>query len=131
MGAIGMMRSRPVSPQTILRTVFTALLRHTAGRPTDDIALLVLSNERTPRHTSSGVRGDDISGSAARGRPAPTHPRPTMHRRLPNGGQAAALYEGGAGGPAGLWGGSSVNRATTLRNSARTLRMRVLRSHPV
>ncbi|MEV7974652.1 PP2C family protein-serine/threonine phosphatase [Streptomyces sp. NPDC086519] len=128
-------RDRPVSPQAILRTVFTALLHHTAGHPTDDVALLVLSNERAHRHACSGARGDDISGSAARARPAPTHPQPTTHRRLPNGGQAGgqatALYEGGAGGPAGLLRGSSVNRSGTLRDSARTLRIRVLRSHPV
>ncbi|MEU2775293.1 PP2C family protein-serine/threonine phosphatase [Streptomyces sp. NPDC007162] len=42
-------RDRPVSPQAVLRTVFTALLHHTNGRPTDDIALLVLHNERTHR----------------------------------------------------------------------------------
>ncbi|MFF3939562.1 PP2C family protein-serine/threonine phosphatase [Streptomyces phaeofaciens] len=36
----------PVSPQQILRTVLAALLRHTAGRPTDDVALLVLQNGR-------------------------------------------------------------------------------------
>ncbi|MGW0416025.1 PP2C family protein-serine/threonine phosphatase, partial [Streptomyces collinus] len=36
----------PVTPQTVLRTVFTALLRHTAGRPADDVALLVLRNDR-------------------------------------------------------------------------------------
>ncbi|MEU1178407.1 PP2C family protein-serine/threonine phosphatase [Streptomyces sp. NPDC005820] len=36
----------PVSPQRILRTTLSALLRHTAGRPHDDIALLALQNER-------------------------------------------------------------------------------------
>ncbi|MGW3448520.1 PP2C family protein-serine/threonine phosphatase [Streptomyces sp. NPDC001076] len=70
-------RSRPVSPQSILRTVFTALLHHTAGRPTDDIALLVLRNERTHQHACLGARGDDISGSAAGARTATTHPQPT------------------------------------------------------
>ncbi|MFD8819713.1 PP2C family protein-serine/threonine phosphatase [Streptomyces sp. NPDC059627] len=49
-------RSRPVSPQTILRTVFTALLHHTAGRPTDDIALLVLRNERQHQRPFLGAR---------------------------------------------------------------------------
>src|SRR5690606_32632898 len=38
---------------------------------------------------------------------------------------------GGAGGPAGLFRGNSVNLLETLRDSARTLRMRALRSHPV
>ncbi|MER6069062.1 PP2C family protein-serine/threonine phosphatase [Streptomyces sp. NPDC001817] len=65
-------RDQPVSPQRVLRTVVTALLRHTTGRPTDDIALLVLRNDREDlwRHP--------------RGRP----------------GQATA-FRGGAGGLAG------------------------------
>ncbi|MEV5801378.1 PP2C family protein-serine/threonine phosphatase [Streptomyces collinus] len=36
----------PVTPQSVLRTVFAALLRHTAGRPVDDVAVLVLRNDR-------------------------------------------------------------------------------------
>ncbi|MEU9342171.1 PP2C family protein-serine/threonine phosphatase [Streptomyces sp. NPDC048278] len=64
-------QSRPVSPQSILRTVFTALLHHTAGHPTDDIALLVLRNERTHQRACSGARGT--------ARPATTHPQPTTH----------------------------------------------------
>ncbi|EST21593.1 PP2C family protein-serine/threonine phosphatase [Streptomyces roseochromogenus] len=39
-------RDHPVSPQTVLRTLFAALLHHTGGKPTDDIALLVLRNDR-------------------------------------------------------------------------------------
>ncbi|MBL1085289.1 serine/threonine-protein phosphatase [Streptomyces actinomycinicus] len=39
-------RDHPVSPQTVLRTLFTALLHHTGGRPTDDVAVLVLRNDR-------------------------------------------------------------------------------------
>ncbi|MET8447585.1 PP2C family protein-serine/threonine phosphatase [Streptomyces sp. NPDC005209] len=62
---------RPVTPQAVLRTVFTALRRHIGGRPTDDIALLVLRNER--RHTHAlGARGT--------ARHAPTDPQPTPHR---------------------------------------------------
>ncbi|MGY5013759.1 PP2C family protein-serine/threonine phosphatase [Streptomyces sp. 900105755] len=72
-------RDHPVSPQAILRAVFTALLHHTNGRPTDDIALLVLRNERQHQRPLLGARGDDISGSAARARPATTHPQPTNH----------------------------------------------------
>ncbi len=41
-------RDQPASPQRVLRAVFTALLRHTGGTPTDDVALLVLRNERGP-----------------------------------------------------------------------------------
>ncbi|KUN76869.1 PP2C family protein-serine/threonine phosphatase [Streptomyces griseoruber] len=59
----------PVSPQQILRTILAAILRHTAGRPTDDIALLVLENARLSPHP--GARGTV--------RTTPTHPQPTTH----------------------------------------------------
>ncbi|MGW4568841.1 PP2C family protein-serine/threonine phosphatase [Streptomyces sp. NPDC004561] len=62
-------RNHPVAPQTVLRTVFTALRDHTGGRPADDVALLVLRNERGPR---PGTRG------AARA--ATARPQPTSHR---------------------------------------------------
>ncbi|MEV6761941.1 PP2C family protein-serine/threonine phosphatase [Streptomyces sp. NPDC051105] len=67
-------RDRLVSPQTILRAVFTALLRHTNGRPTDDIALLVLRNERQHRLTP-GARGT--------ARPASYDQQPTNHLQRP------------------------------------------------
>ncbi|MFJ9021310.1 PP2C family protein-serine/threonine phosphatase [Streptomyces sp. NPDC102259] len=60
----------PVSPQQILRTILAALLRHTAGRPTDDIALLALENDRAS--SPWGARGT--------ARPATTHPQPTTRR---------------------------------------------------
>ncbi|MFD8738850.1 PP2C family protein-serine/threonine phosphatase [Streptomyces sp. NPDC059618] len=41
-------RDGPVVPQAVLRAVFTGLLRHTGGRPDDDVALLVLHNDRRP-----------------------------------------------------------------------------------
>ncbi|MFH9402840.1 PP2C family protein-serine/threonine phosphatase [Streptomyces sp. NPDC017638] len=41
-------RRQPVTPQTVLRTVFGALLDHTGGTPDDDAALLVLSSARGP-----------------------------------------------------------------------------------
>ncbi|MFI5474731.1 PP2C family protein-serine/threonine phosphatase [Streptomyces cacaoi] len=59
-------RDHPVTPQQILRTVLTALLRHTAAGPTDDIALLVLQNGRLHALTSGA-------------RPTTTHPQPTTH----------------------------------------------------
>ncbi|MEU1404325.1 PP2C family protein-serine/threonine phosphatase [Streptomyces sp. NPDC005728] len=66
-------RGHPVTPQTVLRTVFTALLHHTSGRPTDDVALLVLRNDRNrARSHSVGARGT--------GRTAPTDPQPTTRR---------------------------------------------------
>ncbi|MFF6994071.1 PP2C family protein-serine/threonine phosphatase [Streptomyces sp. NPDC008313] len=40
------LRAQPHSPQSVLRTVFTGLLRHTGGAPADDVALLVLHNDR-------------------------------------------------------------------------------------
>ncbi|MCW7940956.1 protein phosphatase [Streptomyces hygroscopicus] len=46
-----------VIPQTVLRTVFTRLLRHIGGRPADDVALLVLRNNRSARSAPSGARG--------------------------------------------------------------------------
>ncbi|MFF4348372.1 PP2C family protein-serine/threonine phosphatase [Streptomyces sp. NPDC001530] len=73
-------RENPVAvPQAILRFVFAELLRHAGGRPADDIALLVLRNDRWARGTPVGARGSDVSGSAARARPATTNPQPTNH----------------------------------------------------
>ncbi|QFQ96067.1 serine/threonine-protein phosphatase [Streptomyces phaeolivaceus] len=40
-------RGRPISPHSVLRELFTQLLRHAGGKPKDDIAILVLHNERT------------------------------------------------------------------------------------
>ncbi|MER6026812.1 PP2C family protein-serine/threonine phosphatase [Streptomyces sp. NPDC001851] len=59
-------RDTPVSPQTILRTLFAALLHHTGGKHADDIAVLVLRNDR-----GKSSRGDTC-GSAPRTRPATT-----------------------------------------------------------
>jgi serine phosphatase RsbU (regulator of sigma subunit) len=39
-------RVQPVSPQSVLRAVFAGLLRHADGRPADDVAVLVLRNDR-------------------------------------------------------------------------------------
>ncbi|MFI9252942.1 PP2C family protein-serine/threonine phosphatase [Streptomyces sp. NPDC053069] len=73
-------RDQPVSPQTILRTLFTALLHHTGNGPRDDIAVLVLRNDRTRDKLSCpGARDSEMYGSAARARQAPTDPQPTTH----------------------------------------------------
>ncbi|GGN70523.1 hypothetical protein GCM10011579_045830 [Streptomyces albiflavescens] len=40
-------RTQPVSPHSVLRAVLTGLLRHTDGRPADDVAVLVLRNDRS------------------------------------------------------------------------------------
>ncbi|GHI09005.1 protein phosphatase [Streptomyces cellostaticus] len=61
----------PLSAQTILRTVFRALLHHTAGTPTDDIAVLVLRNDR---------RNVAVPGTRATARQAPTDRQPTTYR---------------------------------------------------
>ncbi|MFE0516917.1 PP2C family protein-serine/threonine phosphatase [Streptomyces sp. NPDC058964] len=71
-------REHPAAPQAVLRKVFTALFRHTSGTPTDDIALLVLRNDRQQRLTP-GARDGDTCASAAGARPAPLDPRPTTH----------------------------------------------------
>ncbi|MFE5818533.1 PP2C family protein-serine/threonine phosphatase [Streptomyces sp. NPDC056479] len=69
---IGVVRHHPITPPTILRSLFTALLRHTRGRQADDLALLVLRNDRTPVDCGSlGARGT--------ARPATTHPQRTNH----------------------------------------------------
>ncbi|NUP14637.1 MAG: serine/threonine-protein phosphatase [Streptomyces sp.] len=69
---IGAVRNELITPQTILRTLFTALIRHTRGRQADDIALLVLRNDRTRLHCDSlGARGT--------ARPTTTNPQPTNH----------------------------------------------------
>jgi serine phosphatase RsbU (regulator of sigma subunit) len=66
------------APRAVLGSVFTELLRHTAGAPADDVALLALSNDRCLQQ-ASGARDSDTSGSVARARPATTHPQPTTH----------------------------------------------------
>jgi hypothetical protein len=71
-------------PQSVLGSVFTALLRHAGGTPTDDVAILILSNDRKLAYPHLGARGCDISGSAAGARSATTHPPPTNYRQ-PNG----------------------------------------------
>ncbi|MGW1212151.1 PP2C family protein-serine/threonine phosphatase [Streptomyces sp. NPDC002499] len=62
------------APQLLLGAVFTSLLRHTAGAPTDDVALLALRNERQ-RLRPQGARGT--------ARPATTYPHSTTHLRAP------------------------------------------------
>ncbi|MEU6355623.1 PP2C family protein-serine/threonine phosphatase [Streptomyces sp. NPDC047072] len=57
-------------PQAVLGAVFTALLRHTDGNPTDDIALLALQNDRQPKRPP-GARGT--------ARPATTNPHTATH----------------------------------------------------
>ncbi|MDX3640850.1 PP2C family protein-serine/threonine phosphatase [Streptomyces sp. MB09-02B] len=66
-------RGRPIAPQSVLRAVFTQLLRHTAGRPKDDIAILVLRNDRP-----LVFRGAALHESAAPPRGATSHQRPAV-----------------------------------------------------
>ncbi|MFC8674370.1 PP2C family protein-serine/threonine phosphatase [Streptomyces griseorubiginosus] len=58
------------APQAVLGQVFTALLSHTGSTPKDDVALLVLRNDRQPQ-PPKGARGT--------ARPATKHPQPTTH----------------------------------------------------
>ncbi|WP_406728391.1 PP2C family protein-serine/threonine phosphatase [Streptomyces sp. GD-15H] len=46
-------REAPRTPQTVLHTVLTALTHHTGGSPQDDIALVILRNERPSPHAPS------------------------------------------------------------------------------
>ncbi|GAA3135367.1 PP2C family protein-serine/threonine phosphatase [Streptomyces rameus] len=82
-------REHPVSPQTVLRTVFGALLHHTGEQPADDVAVLVLRNDRTDRtdRTDRHDRTDRtdrkevrLSGARDTARHAPAHPQPAPHR---------------------------------------------------
>ncbi|KIF78588.1 hypothetical protein QR77_05935 [Streptomyces sp. 150FB] len=47
----------PLSPAAVVRHVHSALLRHTRGRVTDDVALLVVRNDRSPVPAQSGDDG--------------------------------------------------------------------------
>ena len=44
----------PVSPAAVIATVHAELLRHTGGRLADDVALLVLRNDRARVPAQSG-----------------------------------------------------------------------------
>lgn len=71
----------PISPRTVLRTVFTRLLRHNAGRPTDDAAVCVLRNDRDLSTCVSpgAARGCDtmrLPRVVATGRDEPTAAEP-------------------------------------------------------
>ncbi|MET7285794.1 PP2C family protein-serine/threonine phosphatase [Streptomyces sp. NPDC005573] len=71
-------RGHPVTPQAVLRAVFGALSAHIGGRPTDDIAVLVLRNGR--RQAQAPEERDDAPGEVAPAGPAPAGPRSTTHR---------------------------------------------------
>ncbi|GAA3503713.1 hypothetical protein GCM10019016_137660 [Streptomyces prasinosporus] len=68
-------RARPLTPQAVLRTVLEALVRHTVGPPKDDVALLVLGNERPSPQVTPGARGP--------ARPAAADLSPTGRLRFP------------------------------------------------
>ncbi|WP_327237445.1 serine/threonine-protein phosphatase [Streptomyces sp. NBC_01317] len=56
----------PVSPAHVARQVHTALLRHTGGRITDDVALLVLRNDRGDRGDRTRVPAQQTGEPALR-----------------------------------------------------------------
>ncbi|WP_243762277.1 PP2C family protein-serine/threonine phosphatase [Streptomyces sp. Tu 3180] len=68
-------REHPRTPRGVLHTVLDALLHHTAGPPKDDVALLVLANERPSPRAPSGARGPTRATTASL--------RPTGHLRFP------------------------------------------------
>ncbi|MFF5252065.1 PP2C family protein-serine/threonine phosphatase [Streptomyces leeuwenhoekii] len=47
-------REPPLAPRALLATVLTALLRHAHGAPSDDVALLMLRNDRAPSAPRDG-----------------------------------------------------------------------------
>ncbi|MFD3730756.1 PP2C family protein-serine/threonine phosphatase [Streptomyces sp. NPDC058632] len=57
-------REAPPTPQAVLRTVLTALVRHAGGLPKDDVALLILRNERPSPRAPSEPRGTACPGTA-------------------------------------------------------------------
>ncbi|WOX25410.1 PP2C family protein-serine/threonine phosphatase [Streptomyces solicathayae] len=59
-------RDAPVSPAAVVRRVHTALLRHTGGRLADDVALLVVRNDR------ARVPAQPAEPGLRRSRPAPS-----------------------------------------------------------
>ncbi|WAX80926.1 PP2C family protein-serine/threonine phosphatase [Streptomyces sp. KMM 9044] len=61
----------PPAPQSVLRTILTALVRHTGGPPKDDVALLVLRNERPSPRAPAKPRGAACPDPAG---PSPTGP---------------------------------------------------------
>ncbi|MGW6960063.1 SpoIIE family protein phosphatase [Streptomyces chartreusis] len=65
-------RHHPITPHAILRSLLTGVLRHTRGRQSDDIALLVLRNDR------ERVRFDPL-GARGTARPGTQNPQPTNH----------------------------------------------------
>nr|WP_232789754.1 SpoIIE family protein phosphatase [Streptomyces jeddahensis] len=58
-----------VTPEAVIRSVYTRLLQYTRGGPADDAAFLVVRNERgrTPRHPAAG---QPSSGQPASGDPS-------------------------------------------------------------
>jgi serine phosphatase RsbU (regulator of sigma subunit) len=70
-------RVQPLAPQAVLSAVFGQVLSHTGGMPADDIALLVLRNDRrrvpAQQHPPSDV-STELLGARGTARQAPTHP---------------------------------------------------------
>ncbi|WP_432056088.1 PP2C family protein-serine/threonine phosphatase [Streptomyces sp. bgisy022] len=66
-------RATPPTPQAVLRTVLAALQRHTDTPPQDDVALLVLTNERpAPPAVAAGRASEPATSHLAAGpRPPP------------------------------------------------------------
>lgn len=149
-------RSQPLSPQSVLRTVFTncCATRADSRRTTWPYWSCATTVSRVGPLGGAGNRATSHDGPAAdqpplvircsvvRPNPAEQPSRATRRSRPPRHGVSGRqlggrresgrrTVRGGAGGPAGLLRGNSVNRVATLRNSARTARIRALRSHPV
>ncbi|CAL9585501.1 PP2C family protein-serine/threonine phosphatase [Streptomyces sp. enrichment culture] len=74
-------RGTPLTPQSVLRTVLAALLRHTDGPPQDDVALLILTNDRpappAPAVGCASELGAPPLGAGPRPPPRDTSASPT------------------------------------------------------
>ncbi|MFF3555224.1 PP2C family protein-serine/threonine phosphatase [Streptomyces tsukubensis] len=74
----------PAPPAAVIATLRAALLRHTGGRPGDDVALLLLRNDRHDRAASTGkeARGSrtgEPAGTPAAEPPAVVPAAPVRH----------------------------------------------------
>ncbi|MEU3947001.1 PP2C family protein-serine/threonine phosphatase [Streptomyces sp. NPDC029526] len=75
-------RATPHTPRAVLHTVLAALLRHTDAPPQDDVALLVLTNERPPPPAVAGRAREPATPRLTVG-PRPPPPEPSVSRTRP------------------------------------------------
>ncbi|MGJ3559116.1 PP2C family protein-serine/threonine phosphatase [Streptomyces sp. INA 01156] len=144
-------RETPRTPQAVLRTVLTALTRHTGGSPrttSPSWSSGTSARLRAPPRPRHNPRGRSRRTRVRRALSSSPHSRASPQRTRTAGGavrpaaecRAGSWADGADTGRRTVRGepaagrplrGTSVNRPETLRDSAHTLRIRALRSHPV